>query len=391
MKGPFLFPFSIWQIMGARKTHTSHSSSQYSQSGVDYSKLDHLKLLAQESAAQTSKNIVGTAYIEHFSSRGESAYLLEHASHYIAFVQEGLGTKSLVADEVRKYTGKTHYDAIAQDTVAMIINDLISVGARPLSVFQYLSTGDPVWLTDEERLVDLVTGWKNACNAVGATWGGGETPGLKGVVEPNAVDLAGSAIGIVEPKSRVLLSEKIQDGDVMIGFESSGVHANGVSLLRKIADQLPKKYQTLLPSGTSFGEVILQPTLLYSAVLQEIFAANVELHYAVNVTGHGWRKLMRPKRNFHYDVEFAPEVPEIFPFIQQHAKMSDEEMYATYNMGVGFVVYAAAKDTEKILKISQQQKIQAWKLGSIKTAKHAMVTIKPKEITYHSEDLQIRM
>src|SRR5258708_39976625 len=119
--------------MGAHQKPPSQHTSQYSKSGVDYAKLDYLKLLAQKSSAQTGQNIHDTPFKENSESRGESAYLLEHQDYYLAFVQEGLGTKNLVANEVRVYSGKTHYDAVAKDTVASITNDLITVGARPLS------------------------------------------------------------------------------------------------------------------------------------------------------------------------------------------------------------------------------------------------------------------
>lgn len=369
---------------------SSPQSSSYSQSGVDYSKLDRLKVLAQQSAAQTSQNIEGTQFKEIPASRGESAYLLERHSYYLATVQEGLGTKSLVADEVRKFTGKTHYDALAQDTVAMITNDLITVGAKPLSVLQYLAVAESTWLDDEERMSDLVNGWRMACDNICATWGGGETPSLKGIIQAGTVDLAGSAVGIVEPKSRVLLGLKIQPGDIMIAFASSGIHANGLSLARATADFLPDRYQTKLTSGISFGEALLIPTTLYSPLLQELFEQNIELHYAVNVTGHGWRKLMRPTQSFLYQVETVPEIPEIFTFLQEKNNMSDQDMYATFNMGIGFVVYVAVKDAERALAIANTH-LQAWQLGTIQTATTSSIVIAPKNIVYQSDDLNIRI
>lgn len=365
-------------------------TSRYSQAGVDYTKLDRLKVRAQKSAQQTAQNIRDTEFKEDSSSRGESAYVLEHDTYYLALVQEGLGTKNLIADEVRSYSGKTHYDALAQDTVAMITNDLITVGARPLTVMQYLATGDSAWLNDEQRMKDLVRGWKKACDKVGATWGGGETPALKGIIEPTTIDLGGNAVGVIQPKSRLLSGAKIQVDDVMIGFASSGIHANGLSLARKIADELPQKYQTPLANGVTFGEELLKPTYLYSALLQDLFAADIELHYAVNITGHGWRKLMRSQRRLRYHVTFTPPVPKIFSFLQQHAQMSDQEMYATFNMGVGFVIYVAQKDAQEALKIANKH-FKSWQLGVVEEAKKAGVFISPKKILFQDSDLQIRV
>src|SRR6185312_3058633 len=117
--------------------------------------------------------------LEIAASRGESAYVWEEKDSYRAIVVEGLGTKNLVADETRKFTNKTHYEAIAQDTVAMIVNDLVVVGADPQVVNAYFAIGNSDWFSDNERATDLVEGWAKACEMSGAVWGGGETPTLK--------------------------------------------------------------------------------------------------------------------------------------------------------------------------------------------------------------------
>ena len=135
----------------------------YSKSGVDYKLLDPAKRMAQDAGLQTKKILEGSEFSEVTQSRGETAYVIEGVDSYYAIVQEGLGTKNLVADEVRKITGKTYYDSIAYDTVAAIINDLITVGAKPISVLAYWAVGDSKWMKDEVRMKDLVNGWKRAC------------------------------------------------------------------------------------------------------------------------------------------------------------------------------------------------------------------------------------
>ncbi|MBI5452507.1 phosphoribosylformylglycinamidine cyclo-ligase, partial [Candidatus Gottesmanbacteria bacterium] len=139
-------------------------SLSYKKSGVNYDLLDPVKRLAQVAGLKTANNILGLDFREISTSRGETAYVLEAAECYHAFVQEGLGTKNLVADEMRKITGKTYYETIAQDTVAMIINDLITVGARPLSILAYWAVGNSGWFADKKRNNDLVNGWKKACD-----------------------------------------------------------------------------------------------------------------------------------------------------------------------------------------------------------------------------------
>jgi len=365
-------------------------STAYSKSGVNYSKLDRLKRAAQKAAYATGKNLKDTQYQEVADSRGESAYLIEHQDHYLAMVQEGLGTKSLVADSVRKYTHKTFYDAIAIDTVAMIINDLITVGARPLVIQQYLATGDESWLDDIERFSDLAAGWQWACDQVGASWGGGETPGLRDIIKPEAVDLGGSAMGIVQPKTQLLTADKIKDGDAIVGFASSGIHANGVSLARQLATTLPNGYRTLLSDGQTFGEALLKPTVLFSALIQSLLTAELDVHYCANITGHGWRKLMRPNKPFCYTITTIPPVPLVLQFLCDQLHLSLHDAYGTFNMGLGMCVYLPKENVARVLKLAQRQKIQAWELGVISSTKTKKVEIKPLKIQYEANDLQIR-
>ena len=119
----------------------------------------------------------------------------------------------------------------------MAINDIITVGATPISVHAYWATGGSDWFADEARARDLVSGWKRACDRCGVSWGGGETPALAGVVEPGRVDLAASCVGIVRPKSRLTLGDKLQAGDAIVLLGSSGIHANGISLA-ELAERL---------------------------------------------------------------------------------------------------------------------------------------------------------
>ena len=216
----------------------------YASTGVDYEAMDPFKRLAQLNARETSSNLerLGMRVVE--SSRGESAFVWDRRDHYAAFVIEGLGTKNLVADATREITGKTYYDQVAQDTVAMIINDLIVVGAEPEVINMYAGSGTSDWFEDLERAEDLIVGWKKACDIAGTTWGGGESPTLKGIIEPNAGEILGSATGIIKPKDRLTLGNKLTVGDRILLIESSGIHANGLTLARKIANRLPEGYQT---------------------------------------------------------------------------------------------------------------------------------------------------
>jgi len=361
----------------------------YKNSGVDYNLLDPIKKRAQKEGFKTAKNLLGTGFSEVSSSRGESAYLIESADCYYAFVEEGLGTKNLIADEMRKLTGKTYYEEIGYDTVISIVMDLTASGAKPLAVLSYWAIGDFNWLLDRKRLEDFITGWRKACDEVGVSWGGGETPILKDIIYPDTIDLAGAAWGIVKPKNKIILGDKLKDGDSLILFESSGIHVNGLTLARKIADALPAGYATQLGDGKLYGEVLLTPTRSYTRLVQEIQNAGVNIHYMVNITGHGWRKIMRANRDFTYILDTLPDVPEVFHFIQKKSNLSDKEMYATFNMGAGFVIFVDQKDVNIVLEISKKHKIRSW-VGGFTEKGEKQVIIKPLNIIYKEEDLQIR-
>jgi phosphoribosylformylglycinamidine cyclo-ligase len=132
----------------------------YAAAGVDYHRMDALKLTAQKAARQTGTNASGNGMVEVETSRGESAYVMNVRGQLIASITECLGTKALVADDMRLHSGRSHYDTIAQDTVAAALNDLVSVGATPVSIHAYWSTGNSEWFSDEERTGDLVQGGK---------------------------------------------------------------------------------------------------------------------------------------------------------------------------------------------------------------------------------------
>ena len=361
----------------------------YKTAGVDYAKIDPLKVLAQRAAAETGSNLVPHGLSEVAASRGESAYVVDFGDFYLASITECLGTKALVADAMRAITGRTYYDQIAQDTLAMAINDIITVGATPISVHAYWATGGSDWFADEERARDLVEGWKRACDKCGVAWGGGETPALAGVVEPERIDLAASCVGIVRPKTRLTLGDKLRAGDAIVLLESSGIHANGISLARKLAERLPDGYATQLDDGTLFGDALLEPTLLYSPVTEALAAAGVVPHYCVNITGHGWRKLMRHSAAFTYRIDAVPPVPPVLQFIQRHAAIDKREAYGNLNMGAGFALFLAEADAEPAVEVARSQGTDAWIAGRV-TAGSKQIIIDLLPLTFSGDDLHVR-
>lgn len=365
------------------------SSITYSQSGVNYQSLDPAKKLAQEEALKTSKNLKKNGYEEILDTRGESAFVWKQGDILMASVIEGLGTKNLAADIASKITNKTYYDVIGHDTVATIINDLISVGAKPLTINAYWAVGQSEWFKNTKRIKDLVKGWKNACNLAGATWGGGETPTLKGIIQEEAIDLGGSAIGIISSKKKLITDKKLRAGDRILLLKSNGINANGLSLARAIAKNLPKGYATKLPNGKTYGGALLTKTNIYAKLIQDLLNANIDIHYISNITGHGMKKIMRARQNYTYVIENIFNPQEIFLFIQKHANLSDYEMYQTYNMGMDYAIFLPQKDAKRAQKIIEKNKFKSIDAGYVEKGKRQVI-IKPRNLIYSSETLNLR-
>lgn len=361
----------------------------YKQAGVDYASIDPLKILAQRAAAATAGNLARHGLAEIAASRGESAYVVDCGEFYLASITECLGTKALVADAMRAITGRTYYDQIAQDTLAMAINDIITVGATPVSVHAYWASGGSEWFADAERARDLVEGWRAACDRAGVAWGGGETPALAGVVESGRIDLAASCVGLIRPKSRLTLGERLGAGDAIVLLGSSGIHANGVSLARKLVARLPDGYRTKLADGTLYGEALLEPTRLYSGVTEALAAAGIVPHYSANITGHGWRKLMRHPGSFAYCIHTLPPVPPVLAFIADKAELPPRESYGSLNMGAGFALFVPAAEAQRCVEIARSCGVAAWIAGTVSAGERRIV-IEPLQLTFDADELHVR-
>lgn len=363
----------------------------YRDAGVDYEPLDAFKRLAQQTAQPTAFHLARFGFGEIAESRGESAYLIETPWGFIAHVDEGLGTKNVVADDVYALAGKSFANRFAQDTVASIVNDLAAVGAAPVSMTMHLAAGDGAWFRDAARIADLVRGWRDACTLARCAWGGGETAILKDIVIPGRIVLAGSGIGIVRPKERLLAGSRIEVGDAIVLIGSTGVHANGLTLARSLAAKLPRGYATPLADGRTYGEALLDPSRIYAPLVEDCQEAGIELHYGVHLTGHGWRKLMRAVRPFTYRIERVPEPQPVFRLIQETARFDDATMYATFNMGAGFALMAPEQEVERIAEVARHLAMSALHAGTVEGGKgERVVRILPKGIVFDASSLCLR-
>ncbi len=366
------------------------SGLSYEASGVNYDQLDAFKRACQKAAAGTAPSLQLHGMSEVPGIRGESAYLLEMPDAYLAHVEEGLGTKNLIADEMLRLTGKSFYRNIGIDTVATIVNDLITVGALPISVAMHAAVGDSAWFANGTAAADLAEGFAEGCVQAQAVWGGGETPTLRGIVDPRTIVLAGSAVGRVAPKSNRITGQ-VKDGDAVVLVASSGVQTNGLTLCRQIADQLPDGYLSRMSDGRTYGEALLDPSVVYVKFVAACQQAMLPLHYAAHVTGHGWRKLMRLAEPFVYEMtDVRPPLP-VFEFIRRAGPVDLKEAYATFNMGIGFAAYVDPSDAGRCVGLAEAAGYQAWVGGTVrKHGDRKAVEIIPLGLTFDGESLKLR-
>ncbi|OPZ23963.1 MAG: Phosphoribosylformylglycinamidine cyclo-ligase [Lentisphaerae bacterium ADurb.BinA184] len=363
----------------------------YRAAGVDYDVLDGFKRMCQKAAAATSGHLRRHGMAEPAAIRGESAYVMETDDGYLAHVEEALGTKILVADAMYRLTGTADgYRAVAIDDVATIANDLCACGALPVCIAMYAAVGDNDYFADSARGQALADGFAEGCRLSGAAWSGGETQTLKGMVVPGACILGGSALGRIAPKSN-RIAGNVQDGDAIILLASSGVQTNGLTLCRALADRMPEGYLTRLGDGRSYGEALLDASVIYVSFVAACQEAGIPLHYAAHMTGHGWRKLMRLDEPFVYRIERVPPPQPVFALIQAAAQLDTKEMYATFNMGVGFAVFVAPDDAGRALDCAHQAGYQALHGGWVRReGGRKAVEIAPLGIEYGGDTLHIR-
>lgn len=363
-------------------------SDAYRSAGVDYEALDAGKRSALTEALATSDLLRAAGGQALDESRGEPAFVFEAGGQQLAFVVEGLGTKSIVARQVQEELGVNRFADVAYDTVAAIVNDLCCVGAVPLVVNAYFATGSSEWYARRERHEALLAGWHEACVDAGATWGGGESPSLPGLVQAGDIELAGSAVGLVPEGRGAVLGQDLTPGDEIVLVASSGLHANGASLARAIADRLPERYRTALPSGRTFGEVLLDRSVLYASLVRALLAGRVDVHYLSHITGHGLLKLMRPRRELTYRVTWLPPVPEVLEFVVGQAEMAPAAAYSTFNMGCGFAVYCAAGAGAEVVRLASGLGLSAGVAGAVEAGPRR-VLLEPVDVVFESGDMDL--
>ncbi|MBC7114938.1 MAG: phosphoribosylformylglycinamidine cyclo-ligase [Archaeoglobi archaeon] len=252
----------------------------------------------------------------------------------LAITSDGVGTKILIAREMNRW------DTIGIDCIAMNVNDLIAVGAEPLAFVDYLAMEK----MDERIAAEIAKGLNRGAELANISIVGGETATLPDLIK--GVDLAGTCVGYVK-KEDIITGEKIKEGDVVIGVRSSGLHSNGYTLVRKVIERAGLSYHDPLPYDRkrTIGEELLTPTRIYTDLLPII--REYDIHGLVHITGGGFRKLMRVTK-LGYNIYDPLEPHPVFRFIQELGEIDEEEMYRTFNMGMGFAIILDEEDAREV-------------------------------------------
>ncbi len=271
---------------------------------------------------------------------------------------DGVGTKLKLAFLMDKH------DTIGIDCVAMCVNDVLCVGAKPLFFLDYIACGKNV----PERIEAIVAGVAEGCVQSGCAIIGGETAEMPGFYEEDEYDLAGFTVGVVD-KAKILDNSTMQAGDVIIGLPSSGVHSNGFSLVRKVFDIENADIKTPLAElgGKSIGETLLEPTRLYIKPMLALFD-QVTVKACAHITGGGFYENIPRSIPEGLGAKIDGSVlriPPIFDMIMQRGNVPERDMFNTYNMGVGMTAVVAKEDAEKAIACLQANGEDAYIIGEI--------------------------
>ncbi|MDO5302615.1 MAG: phosphoribosylformylglycinamidine cyclo-ligase [Clostridia bacterium] len=271
---------------------------------------------------------------------------------------DGVGTKLKMAFLMDKH------DTVGIDCVAMCVNDIICVGAKPLFFLDYIAVGKNY----PEKVAQIVSGVAEGCMQSEAALVGGETAEMPGFYPVDEYDLAGFAVGVVD-KSKVLKKETVAEGDVVIGLPSSGVHSNGFSLVRKVLDVENEDIKTPLDElgGKSIGETLLTPTKIYVKPMVRLFE-EVTVKSVAHITGGGFYENIPRSLPKGYGVKIKREnikVLPIFELIAKRGNIPERDMFNTFNMGVGMTVIVAKEDVDKTLEVLKANGEDAYVLGEV--------------------------
>jgi len=270
---------------------------------------------------------------------------------------DGVGTKLKLAFEFNKH------DTVGIDLVAMSVNDILVQGARPLFFLDYFACSE----LNVDQAVDVIEGIAEGCRRSACALLGGETAEMPGMYAKGDYDLAGFCVGIVDSDD-IVDGSGISAGDVIIGLESSGVHSNGYSLVRKIFNESGAKADDIFPgTAKTFSEVLLEPTIIYVESLRTVMS-DLDIKGMVHITGGGFydnipRILPQAVRA---DISFGTwDMPPVFRWLQDEGKLSWPEMLQIFNSGIGYILVLDKENSRKAIELLSAVNTKAWEIGTI--------------------------
>jgi phosphoribosylformylglycinamidine cyclo-ligase len=276
----------------------------------------------------------------------------------LAAASDGVGTKLLVAQALDRH------DTVGIDLVAMVVDDVVVPGAEPLFVLDYLAVGR----VDPDRVAAIVAGVAEGCRRARCALLGGETAEHPDAMGPDAYDLAGFALGVVD-RDRVLGPDRVAAGDVLLGLASSGLHANGFSLARRVLARAGIGYERDLPDlGAPVGEALLTPTRIYAPALVDLLATGTEVHALCHITGGGLPgnlpRCLPPGLTAQVD-RGSWEPPPIFQVLADLGPVEDEELARATNLGVGMVVVLPPAEADRAAAFLSDRQVPSWTMGEV--------------------------
>ncbi len=351
---------------------------EYARSGVDPRLIGPFKSVMKEVGRLTldfpcrrNVRVHSTAHGANFEYFGEGRYK-------ICATQEGLGGKNWIAEWMRTASGdaKTYYEGIGWDTALMAVNDLIACGAMPVMFLDEVAAGDSEWFSDRKRSYDLAQSFFDICREVRMALPAGESPALRYHIRAqwpveSAPVLSGSAVGIIAPARREIAGNT-EIGDVIIGFESSGIHCNGISALIARATQLSDGFFTKLPNGQTLGEEALIRTRSYVALVEALLDARVRVHRFLPGTGDGIAKLAASGPPRTYRIEWLPLLPPIESFMHL-CGMSMRDVLTTFNCGIGYYAFVPPSEQSEALAVAERAGYAAHVLGSVEAGERCVI------------------
>jgi phosphoribosylformylglycinamidine cyclo-ligase len=292
------------------------------------------------------------------------SFLKNYDRPLLATSTDGVGTKVAIAQIIDKH------DTIGQDLVGMVVDDIVVVGAKSLFMTDYIACGKVV----PQRIADIVRGIAEACSSVGVALVGGETAEHPGLLGPDDYDVAGAAVGVVDA-AKLLGPQKVKAGDVVLGMQSSGLHSNGYSLVRKVVADSGLDYRKSVAEfgSRSLGEVLLEPTRLYTGVLNSLLesALGASVHAMSHITGGGIAANIARvlPEGLALDVDRSTWSPhEVFRVLAGWGDFALESVEGTWNLGLGQAVVVEAANAGKVSTMLNELGVPTWQLGVIENA-----------------------